>query len=1037
MTQNQFLKRLLLLFCGCCLYLISFAQTVGGKVTDENDAPLAGVSVQVMNTAKGTTTNEKGEFTLQAQQGATLEFTFIGYVTVTQKVTGSYLTVKMSKSADNVLSDVVVVGYATQKKVSLSGSVSVIGRKSLENRPVTNAIQALQGLSPGLVVTRSSGQPGYEGWNINIRGVSSLNGTNNPLLMVDGVEYANLTLINPDDIESVSVLKDASAAAIYGAKASNGVMLITTKNGKAGKVTVNYTGMFQNKSPLSLPKTVPFNISATLQNLANKNNGGAPSWSDAQIAMFKDPNTTFLPTDPANTFYYSEMDYVSMTVKKNIGAVSHNINLTGGNENTRYFIGLGYNDNSGMLKVGPDRNKRYNARINLTTKFNNIFSLDSRLSFTQNKVEAAAGSLDGDYGLLYNIYNLRPITPVFVPGDASKYLSGVNTYATLKDGGFNNTTQNVLDAVFTFKADNLVKGLQLSANYSPHLEQSVQDMFFKTVPMYSFVKASGTFVQNAWVNRSNSLNKYRISQNSYTSNFLADYGTSFGEHHLRLLGGVQYQGYNFNRMNASLTNLINNNLATLNYTTNATLPVTSISDDLQANAWQSFFGRINYDYKNKYYVEATLRNDASSRLAPGNRAQTFPAFSVAWRMSQEKWMEKIKFINELKVRVSWGKLGNAQLGQLYQNNYPSIATLVNGVYPFNNAASTYIYQRALPSEALGWETVTTTNIGIDFSLFQSRLSGSFDVYERVNDNMLIPVNLPAVLGVIPSTSNAAAMKTKGWDLDLNWRDKIGKVAYSVGFNLSDNKNEITKYLGNVVYSEGVNQALPGMPINSIFGYRSTGYFQSVDEVAQSAKQFGATNQGPGDIKYQDVNGDGVINGGTGTPANHGDLVYLGNTAPRYNFGINLGAQWNGFDLSVFFQGTGKRNIILYPYQVIPFGQSWRYPLDNYIDNYWTEGNRNARFPRPIAGGGTNMRINSAFVQDGAYLRLKNVQLGYSIPAELLSKYKIQKLRVFFSGQDLFTMTKMWYKYFDPESPNNVSYAYPYFSTYAFGVNVTF
>lgn len=1038
MIQNQLLKKLLLLFCGVCLYGFAYAQTISGKVTDETDRPLAGVSVLLTGTAKGTSTNTNGEFSLQAQQGATIEFSFIGYTTVTRKVSGDYLSVKMEKSADNVLSDIVVVGFATQKKVNLSGSVSVIGKKALENRPVNNAVQALQGLSPGLVVTRSSGQPGYEDWNINVRGISSLNGTNNPLLIVDGVEYASLTLLNPDDIESISVLKDASASAIYGAKASNGVLLVTTKSGKAGKVTVNYTGMYQVKQPLSLPKTVPYHISAALQNLANKNNGGAPSYTDAQIEMFRDPAVTFVPNDPTNVFFYEEMDYVKMTVKDHFSTGSHNLNINGGNENTKYFIGLGYNDNKGMFRVGPDGNKRYNARFNVSTKFNRVLSLDTRLSFTQNKVEAAAGTLTGDYGLLYNIFNLRPISPIFVPGsNETQYFSGVNTYATLKDGGYNNTTQNVLDAVFTLKATDLAKGLVLSANYSPHFEQHNQDMFFKTVPLYTWSKAANSFLQNSWVNRSNSINKYRTTQTSYTTNFLADYGIAVKDHNFHFLGGYQYQYYNYNRTNSTLTNLINNNLPTTNYTTNATLPVTALSDNIQANAWESYFGRVNYDFKNKYFLEFTVRNDASSRLAPGHRSHTFPAVSAAWRISQEKWFEKIKFVNELKLRASWGKLGNAQLGELYQNNYLSTATLVNGVYPFNNAAATYIYQRGLPSEGLGWETVTTQNIGLDFSMLRSRLSGSIDFYKRVNDNMLIPVNLPAVLGVIPSTANAAAMQTTGWDLDLNWRDQIGKVNYSVGFNLSDNQNKITKYLGNVVYSEGLNQALPGMPINSIYGYRSVGYFQSASEVSSSPKQFGATNQGAGDIKYEDVNGDGVINGGTGTPNNHGDLVYLGNTAPRYNFGLNLSAQWKGFDIAVFFQGTGKRSIIIYPTQALPYVQSWRYPLDNYIGNYWTEDNRNALFPRPIAGGGTNTRINSAFVQNGAYIRLKNLQVGYTIPAQLLSKAKIQKLRVFFTAQDIFTSTKMWYKYFDPESPNNAAYTYPYFSTYAFGVNVTF
>lgn len=1039
MNQNQFFKKSLLFLFGLCFSFITYAQTIEGRVVDEANNPLQGVSVRLIGSAIGVNTNADGAFSITASQGAELEFSFIGYQPVVRQIDSSFVMVQMLKRTDIALSDVVVVGYGTQKKESVSGAVSTIQTQDLENRPVNNAAQALQGLSPGLVVTRSSGQPGSEGWNINIRGISSLNGTNNPLLIVDGVEYDDFTLINPDDIASISVLKDASAAAIYGAKAANGVLLVTTKSGVAGKVRVSYTGMYQVRQPLSLPRTVPYHLSATIQNLANKNNNAAPSYTDEQIANFKDPSVSFIPDDPTNLFFYAEQDYIKMTIKDHYSTSSHNVNVSGGSANTQYFIGFGYNDNNGIFAAGPDGNKRYNGRINLKTKFSKIFSLDSRISFTQNKVQSAAGTLEGDYGLLYNIYNLRPITPVYVPGsNNSQYLSGVNTLATLKDGGYNNTNENVLDAVFTLKAENIVKGLVLSANYSPHLEQDNQVMFFQTVPLYTYDKSTQSFNQNAWVNTANSINKYRTTQSAYTSNFLADYTLTLNEdHHFHLLGGGQYQYYNYDRLNGTQNNLINNSLPTVNYTTNATLPVTALSDNIQINAWVSYFGRLNYDYKNKYFIEATVRNDASSRLAPGHRSQTFPAFSAAWRISQENWFKSVGFINELKLRASWGKLGNAQLGTLYENNYLSVATLNTGVYPFNNAATTFIYQSTLPSEGLGWETVATKDIGLDVGLLDNRLTGSFDWYIRENNNMLIPVNLPAVLGVTPNTSNAASMQTKGWDMELNWKDKVGAVRYYVGFNLSDNKNEITKYLGNVVYTEGLNVALPGMPINSIFGYQSLGYFQSEEEVAGSPKQFGTTTQGPGDIKYADLNKDGVINGGVGTPEDHGDLKYLGNTAPRFNFGINLGASWKDFDLSVFLQGVGKRSIIIYPKQAIPFIESWRYPLDNYIDNYWTEDNRNANFPRPIAGGGTNTYINSAFVQNGAYIRLKNIQLGYTLPGKVLDKLKIQKVRVFFSGQDIWTYTKMWYKYFDPESPNNVSYSYPFSSTYALGLNITF
>lgn len=1031
---------LLCLIALVCFPTLSFAQSqVSGIVKNNNGVPISDVSVMIKKTSKGTTTNASGNFTISAQQSDVLVFSFTGYTTLELPVKGQSFKEVVLQQSNSTLSDVVIVGYGTQKKTDISSSVSTIDKKDIENRPVNNAVQALQGLTPGLVVTRSSGQPGSEGWNINIRGFASLNGTNNPLLIVDGVEYADLTLINPDDIASISVLKDASAAAIYGAKAANGVLLITTKKGVSGKAVVNYTGMYQIKQPINLPNPLPFNEDATIQNIANVNNGGSPGYSDAQIAQFKDPNISFIPDDPSRLYYYGEINYVKKVVNKNFNTSSHNVSVSGGNDKTKYYIGLGYIDNNGMLKVGPDANKRYNARVNLTTKFNNIFSLDSRLSFTQNKIESAAGSVTGDYGLLYNIYNLRPIYPIYAPGsDDKKYLSSNQTYATLKDGGYNNYNQNILDAVFTLKAENLARGLVLSVNYSPHLEQDNRDIFNKTVPLYSWDFPTQNFIQSAFVNQSNSISKSRITQSSYTSNALADYSIDAGDNHFHVLGGFQYQYYDYNLISAIQNNLVNNNLPTLNYTTNSTLPVNYVADNIQANAWVSYFGRFNYDYKNKYFVEATVRNDASSRLAPGHQAQTFPAFSAGWRLSKESWFRSsVPFVNELKIRGSWGKLGNAQLGQYpWQQNYLSTSILNNGVYPFNNAATTYIYQGALPSPGLGWETVTTTDLGLDFTLLNNRLSGSFDYYKRVNNNMLISINLPAVLGVTPSTTNAAAMQTVGWDASIGWKDRIGKVTYNVGANLSDNVNKITKYLGNVVYGEGLNVALPGNPINSIYGYNSLGYFQNDDDVTKSPKQFGTTKQGPGDLKYEDVNGDGKINGGTGTPDDHGDLVYLGNTSPRYNFGVNLGAQWKGFDLSVFLQGTGKRSIIIYPTEAIPFVQSWRYPLDNYRNNYWTPDNPNAQFPRPIAGGGTNTRISSAFVQNGAYIRLKNLQLGYTLPESVLSKIKVQKIRVFFSGQDIWTTTKMWYKYFDPESPNNVSYAYPYFSTYAFGLNVT-
>ena len=1037
------LKFILILLLTLPFMALAQTKKITGTVKDATGQVMPGVTILIEGTSTKAQTDGDGKFSITAKPGDVLVAKYIshtdGRVTVDQR-TNYTITIKEEA---NSLTDVVVIGFGTQKRSSIAGSVATIDKKVLANRPVTNTVEALQGNAPGLVVTRSSGQPGNEKWNLNIRGFSSINGTNQPLIIVDGIEYADLSKINPNDIENISVLKDG-AAAIYGAKSAGGVVLVTTKKGAIGKVRVNYSGLLNIKTPIALPKRLNSWEEAALQNLGNfNNNGGAPTWSEQQIAWMKDPNQSFQPNDPTgNTFYYYNEDYIGASTKKSFVTTNQNVDISGGNENTQYFFGLGYVGNSGFLKYGPDASQRYNARLNLNTKFNKTFSLDSRLAFTQNNIKQANANVYGDYSLLYNIFNLRRIYPIYVPGsNNTKYVSGAGatTIGTLKEGGQNNSYQQLLDATFTLKAENLAKGLVLSVVYSPHIDQMDRNQFSKTVPTYTWNKASQEFVQNSFINQTNNVVKSRTKQISYSTNALADYTLELGDHHFKALGGFQYQYYNYDGIYARKSALLNNDLASLNYTTVDNLPINYVGDNIQTNVWVSLFGRLNYDYKNKYYLEATVRNDASSQLSTGNKDQTFPGILAAWRISQESWFsDNVKFVNELKLRASYGKLGNAQLSEyLYEKNYESQILLSNGIYPFNGSATPFIFQGSEPSPSIGWESITTYNIGLDATFFNNRLTTNFDFYKKKNEGMLYAVPVPAVLGINPTTTNAATMKNTGWEVNANWNDKIGEFGYNFGFNLSDNKDQITKLGANSVYGEGLNKLLLGQSINSIYGYKSLGYFQSDDEVTNSPKQFGTTLQGPGDIKYADLNGDGKIDGGLGTETNHGDLTNLGSTSPRYSFGINLGASWKGFDFSAFLQGVGKRNMILYPRNVIPFIESWRYPFDNYRDNYWTPENRDAQFPRPLRGGGTNTRVNSAFVQNAAYIRLKNIQLGYTLPKSWINKAKIENVRVFFSGQDIWTATKMWYKYFDPENPNNASYAYPFMATYAFGLNVTF
>ena len=1040
MSQNQLKIKLLLLIACFFLYGISNAQEITGKVTDENNTALIGVSVQVKNSTKGTSTNASGNYSISAPKGSTLVFSFVGFKTIEEKVSGSELSVSMEKAAGNLLSDVVVVGYGTVRKVDLTGAVSTVDSKVLENRPVNNALDALQGAAPGLVITRTSGQPGQEGWSANIRGYSSLNGTNSPLVIIDGVE-GDLSLINPDDIQSISVLKDAAAAAIYGAKSSGGVIIVTTKKGISGKMMLNYTGIYSTNQFYGIPQRLHSWQEAEMTNLSRENAGQADAWSQQQIGWMKNPDSSFIqdPTNPSVVGFYYDLNQIPIVMRKSSPSQNHNLSVSGGNDKTQYLFSMGYYTEDGAFKLGPDGTSRYNARLNLTTKFNSVLSLDSRLSFTQSAIQSSSAGANGDYGLLYGIYQLRSIYPIFLAGtDDTKYAStgsGPTTYQQLKDGGYNDVYKNNFDGVFTLKAANLAKGLVLRAIYSPHLQQYNVNNFARTIPLWSYDN-TGTPQIATYLNNPNSIGKTRQTILSHDIQLLADYNYNIkDDHHFHVLGGFQYQYYNYDNVYAQARALISNDIPSLNLSSNPNVQP-NVSDDIENNAWVSYFGRFNYDFKQKYLFEATLRNDASSRLAPGHRSQTFPSLSAGWVLSKESWFNNaLSFLDEFKLRGSWGRLGNAQLGKQYQHNYDYVASLSNGAnYPFNNVATPSLYQGSLPSPGLGWETIETIDGGVDIALFNNRLQGSFDYFQRKNNNMLIVLNEPATLGVTPSTTNAASMKTWGWEANLGWKDKINQFGYYVNFNIGDNQNKITKYLGNVVYQQGVNTAIPGMPINSIFGYKDQGYFSSKDEVSKHAFQDNRT--GPGDIIYQDVNGDGKIDGGVGTAANHGDLVYLGNTSPRYNYGATVGFDWKGFDFSAFLQGTGQRNIMLYSLSIVPFVNSWRQPWQINTD-YWTPTNTDARFPRLYAGGTQNTQVSSHWVQNAAYIRLKNLQIGYTLPRSLTEKIKISKARIFFTGEDLFTATKMWYKYYDPEDPNNVSFNYPFYRSYAVGLNLNF
>ena len=1006
--------------------------TVRGRIINEDGHPVV-ASVMVKGTNRGVTSNEEGDFILTGVDAqATLVITATNIEKAEWKINGKTQLSITVKTAANSLNNVVVIGFGSQKKSNLTGSVATVDKRLLENRPVTNAVAALQGAAPGLTITRLSGQPGKEGFDAQIRGFSSINGTNTALILIDGVE-GDLALINPNDIESVSVLKDAAASAIYGAKAAGGVLLVTTKQGSMGQLTLTYSGLTTMNRAYGIPEKIHSWEEAEMLNEAWQNAGSNPQYTQQEIEWMKDPSVDYVvsPSNPGRYDYYYDLNQVDMLLKKSSFSQSHNVAVRGGSDKTQYLFSMGYFGQEGIFKIGSDNTKRYNARMNVNTKLNDIFSLDSRISYSQMHTFNPSDDISEDYGLFMNIYQLGSSYPIYLPNsDNTKYArtnSGPKTYQILKDGGYGEETRRNLDGLFTLKAENFIRNLSLRLIYSPQLYFLDFDSFDKTISFYDIGPEPARYLFNP-----NGISKTRSLQARTNIQGLADYDFSLAENHrFHVLAGYQYQYYKFNSATAGSNALIVANVPSLNLSGDPTVPSTA-SDDIQVNALISYFGRLNYNYAEKYFFEATLRNDASSQLAPGNRNQYFPSLSAGWKLDRETWFaQAFPFFNVFKLRASWGKLGNSNV----LGNYDYVSMLRAGpYYPFNNARNNSFYQAVLASPDKTWETIETANGGLDIGLFNNRFNASFDYFVRKNNNMLVALNAPATLGLTPNASNSAKLKTVGWEASAGWRDQVSSFNYWINLNISDNQNKIIKYDGQNVIAQGLNMVIEGMPINSIYGYEAQGYFMTQDEALNHAFQDSRT--GPGDLKYVDKNKDNRIDGGSNRPDDHGDLVYIGNTSPRYTFGANLGVEWKGIDLSALIQGVGKRNIEIYPYVVVPFVESWRQPWKINQD-YWTPNNPNALFPRLYLEGTQNTVASTKWIQNAAYIRLKNLQIGYTLPQRMTKIVKIQKARVYFTGQDIWEKTKMWYKYFDAENPNNAAYNYPFFRSYAIGLNVTF
>jgi len=1018
--------------------------TASGVIMDSNKEPLPGVSIVEKGTQNGTVSDINGNFSFSVNTNAVLELSYIGFEKQEVKASAG-LTIVM-KEKENSLNEVVVVGYDTQKKANLTGAIGTASGKILENRPITTIGEGLQGVIPNLQIIPGGTAPG-QGASFNIRGYTSLSG-GTPLILVDGV-VQDPNLVNPNDIESVSVLKDASSAAIYGARAAYGVILFTTKSGKKNqKPTFSFSSSWSTSAPTLLEHSMSALDYVNLMNLSAKNSGQGAIFGDRQVGFiqkYNDDPVHNLPVyyDPAietdgRYGYCGNTDWADV-LYRNGGLQQYNINMSGGSDNTRYFVSYGLLDQQGILAVYNDKYQRHTVDIDVTTDINKWLTFGAKTKYTYGFEDHPSGGMSnsglGTYtGVLKA--DLPPFMPVYHPdGSFAGQGSITNPVAVGKLGGYDQRKVN--DLWLTGKLIiHPVAGVNVNADftynpYSWNQERVVKQFMEKRADGSEYVYP---WVRDDGVTRSNS-NDYYTAVNIY-----ADYTKNINKNNFKVILGYNQEIKTTKNFTAARLNLIDKDTPMLSLSTGTQ----TVSDGASSWAVQGIFGRLHYDYNEKYLFDINGRDDGSSKFAKGHRFAIFPSFAAAWYISHENFMENIKdILSDLKLRGSYGSLGNQNVA----NNFtyvPGYVIDTNQAYLIDNVRGVTVTAPPIVSATLTWEKVTQWNVALDFGFLENRLNGSFDLFSRKTIGMLVPAQpLPGVLGTGVPNANAGDMKTNGWELTFKWSDRVNSIGldYYASFVLSDALAQITKYENP---TGSLSTYYVGRKIGEIWGYESNGLFQSYDEIANAPSQNKLYNGtwNPGDVRYVNKNGDEEISNGKNTLADHGDLSIIGNTTPRYQYGITLGAAWKGFNLDVFLQGVGKRN--WWPDSRF-FGVNgrWDVPARD-IDSYWTDDNPNGFLPRQYQESRGNQQTNTRYLQDASYLRFKQLTFGYTLPGNLTRKISIDKVKFYVTGQNLFTWTKLS-KLYDPEiigtagsSTGVVSnMTYPVSKDLSCGINITF
>ncbi len=1042
-------RKMLLIFLGLLpAIMLLFSSTVmaqtlsiSGKVTDKNSQePVIGASVLIEGTTNGTITDVDGNFTLSnVPSKGTLAVSYIGYTTQKLPINGkSNFSIVLAEDTET-LDEVVVVGYGVQKKVNLTGSVSAVKGDALERRPVADATQSLQGMVPGLLVNNSNtGRPGASG-TLTLRGQGNLDNNANPYILVDGVEMS-LSDVNPNDIENISVLKDAAACAIYGARAAYGVILVTTKKGEEGKMRVNYQGTVGWSAPTVLPDMVDSYQFAKYWNDGCTNAGSPRLYSDEKLALLQqyiqDPSSVDpwfeLPKNsnmnPAfensesgvgNTNYF-DLHYKDWAFKQN-----HNLSLSGGGKLAQYYISGGYYSEDGILRYADMDYSRYNFTANITSQITKWLKLKVNTKF----MHSDQATPFGDGGLSEGFYHsLARFRPTVSPIDPNGHFTELTMIPYLQSGTYTNTQKDRLNITtglelqpvknwfifldYTYKLMNVEYE---ALNVAPLIYGADGVSTSKGVRDELGVSPDGKFTRSYGRTRYQTINLY--------TNYLF---TLADKHNFTLMAGYQEEDSDYSYMKNAITGLY----STTNPNVGMGTGDKTVVDTRNGWATRGFFGRINYDYDGRYLLELNGRYDGSSRFASGHRWGFFPSVSVGWNISREAFMSSLTdVVSNLKLRASYGLLGNQAGAALY--TFAATMELNNslGNYIFADGRNIFTKSPLVVNPATTWEKVESKNIGLDFGFFGNALTGSFDVFQRDTKDMLGPgTDFPDFFGAIAPQTNNARMRNRGWELSLNYRGKIGKdIQYSIGGMLSDAVSEVTEY-ANETNTDPKNQWYTGKKVGEIWGYRADGLIQTQEEAdAYNEKYDLSFISGkpwtPGDVKYRDLNGDKEINNGKNQLGDMGDMTVIGNTTPRYQYTINGSISWKGLSLSMMFQGVAKRDwdpgTAPYFWGSGPYAQVTVFK--EHLD-YWSESNPNAYYPKPYihtAGGVTpfrnkTMTTSDRYIQSGAYCRLKNVTLSYDLPVAWVNKAGLSKVQVFFSGENLLTFTPLK-GMFDPEA----------------------